>query len=344
MTRHPSHRPVYFSLLAISILSSSVQAGVARQGKDVQGTALQGARLGGAAAPASTASRSWLQGERLIGWLPRPTGRVTQGVIELVGFHGDEILALSRNGRHSWQPVRLAPADLVGMTWLEHDCQSSANACLRVVYRIVGVARDTTRNTMPRYSDNSDIWLYDIEYATTPDPRPQDWRHVCRTDHRGVASGLFVDGRYGPDGSWRSGGYTFACTDGVIAKCARSWGYKPWARLPSSLQRVIDMRPLHLACTRAARADYCGDGRSHTRDGTAIDLFDIHGFNVWDAPPDFSEEAGFSRAGATWVTRPRVAEDDGDTSAVPTCRGSQRMDSSNDASAVLHVWSWNPQR
>ena len=56
--------------------------------------------------------------------------------------------------------------------------------------------------------------------------------------------------------------FSVTCTSGVIGKCVRA-GYKPW-------KTAADGRPMwdyHQACTRLIRADYCGDGRTHTRDG-----------------------------------------------------------------------------
>jgi hypothetical protein len=69
---------------------------------------------------------------------------------------------------------------------------------------------------------------------------------------------------------------TFACRHAVLAKCVE-WGYVPWSTAkvckgPSCT--VISLRDHHQACTRMARADYCGDGRSYTFNGTPIDLFD----------------------------------------------------------------------
>jgi hypothetical protein len=47
---------------------------------------------------------------------------------------------------------------------------------------------------------------------------------------------------------------TFACRGAVLARCVES-GYRPWA--PRGADR-------HQACTRMVRADYCGDGSTHT--------------------------------------------------------------------------------
>ena len=36
----------------------------------------------------------------------------------------------------------------------------------------------------------------------------------------------------------------------------------------------MSLASYHQACTRMARADYCGDGTSHTQDGTWIEYYD----------------------------------------------------------------------
>jgi hypothetical protein len=65
--------------------------------------------------------------------------------------------------------------------------------------------------------------------------------------------------------------FAFACRSGVSAKCYK-WGYMPWLQpdpaQPSQLTQV------HWACTRAARADYCGDGTSHTLQDTPVNIWD----------------------------------------------------------------------
>jgi len=100
--------------------------------------------------------------------------------------------------------------------------------------------------------------------------------------------------------------FTFACENGAIAKCV-NWGYKPWAKKGGS-----SLAALHQACTRMARADYCGDGRSHTREDNLIDMYD--GLSVltrttessatWDAKRAFFE-AAWSTEGATCLSRTR---------------------------------------
>lgn len=57
--------------------------------------------------------------------------------------------------------------------------------------------------------------------------------------------------------------FTLACSGTVVAKCINQWGYAPWE----------DPERFH-ACTRMGRADYAGDGKAHTVDGTMIDIHD----------------------------------------------------------------------
>ena len=97
--------------------------------------------------------------------------------------------------------------------------------------------------------------------------------------------------------------FTFGCTTGVVAKCYR-WGYRPW------VTGYGDLATVHWICTRVARADYCGNGVTHTRDNTLI--------NVWDnlpapgpiqaqgqTPTGMLFEAGWSTGGAVCLSHAR---------------------------------------
>jgi hypothetical protein len=97
--------------------------------------------------------------------------------------------------------------------------------------------------------------------------------------------------------------FTFGCTTGVIAKCYR-WGYRPW------VSGYGDLVTTHQICTRMARADYCGNGTTHTHDNTMI--------NAWDnlpspgpimhhttPPTGMVFEAGWSTSGAVCLSHQR---------------------------------------
>ncbi|RKH48784.1 ADYC domain-containing protein [Corallococcus llansteffanensis] len=62
-------------------------------------------------------------------------------------------------------------------------------------------------------------------------------------------------------------GKPFFVGGGVIAKCI-DWGYAPWAGATSTSDTIA--REYHQLCTRMAVADYCGEGRSNTLDGTPL--------------------------------------------------------------------------
>jgi len=92
----------------------------------------------------------------------------------------------------------------------------------------------------------------------------------------------------------------FVCSSGAIVKCIR-WGYRPSRpAAPGSARQV-----LHDACVRMVRADYGGDGRTATRDGTRIQFCDRLGVNPCSGERG-ALEAAWSPGGASCVARPRV--------------------------------------
>ncbi|WP_428265041.1 ADYC domain-containing protein [Haliangium sp.] len=272
----------------------------------------------------------WLEGERL-------RGRLEGGrLVEITTFAGETVHARRFEATTAhWTSLRLHPSELVGLRWSESRCRE--NACTRRWFRIAAVARDHSQNTMPAHGSNRDVWLYRVESASSPNPKT--WQPVCTRTPGDTDMGIFVPGRWAHDGSWHAGGYTFSCARGVIAKCARTWGYKPWRTLALPEQGSVALRPLHLACVRAARADYCGDGVSHTRDGVRIGLSDRYSLNP-TAPPGARIESRFDEAGAVHVFRARVLAlaPSCDQIAAPTAVGPPRP-SRQTLPALLEVWN-----
>jgi hypothetical protein len=117
---------------------------------------------------------------------------------------------------------------------------------------------------------------------------------LCAPDAAGRSRGFPV-----PDGR---GGFELTCTSGAIGKCVRS-GYRPWEERPGG----APLRALHQACVRMMRADYGGDGRTHTRDGTVINVCDRHGIRTCRKDMPLVFEAAWGPEGATCVARPRIA-------------------------------------
>lgn len=157
------------------------------------------------------------------------------------------------------KPRRRAAADLVGTRF-----DATLVDGKTVAMRITGVVRHKKLSDGPppgpRHSD------YVIQYKSG-----NRWAPLCPSE---APAAMLVSGSFGhaPDGR-PNGDYdptrthlTFACRDGVAAKC-QGWGYWSW-----NPKRAAYFQ----ACTRMARADYCGNGRSRTVDETMINYLDLH--------------------------------------------------------------------
>lgn len=140
------------------------------------------------------------------------------------------------------------------------------------------------------YSVAGDVSSYQASY--TVDGAEQGWTSVCTSG----GSAVLLSGTWNADGSRTSSDtvVTFACPGGALAKCV-DFGYAPWRS-----QDGTSLAPYHQACTRAIRADYCGDGTSFTQDGNMINLYDVIG--VQTDTVDWTPEAEWSEDGARCVS------------------------------------------
>ena len=270
--------------------------------KTMQGTSLQGLNATDALARPEGGS-SWLQGSRF-------TGRLADGrSVEVTEFAGPlvhvQLRAAPREDDEMGesQPITLLATEFVGTTWIETRCDESE--CTQLMFRIADVRQDRSQNTMPDFSSNDDVWQYLVEYMSLDDRVPS-WRNVCDSDELG----LFVSAQWLPNGEVRTAGYTFSCQRGVIDKCGRQLGYKWWKTLDApgyNAFEPIDLQPLHTACTRAARAEYCGDFVSYTENGIAVDIFDTYGLNRYEAIEGFALESTWTEYRAARINHARVA-------------------------------------
>lgn len=163
-------------------------------------------------------------------------------------------------------------------------------------FRIDAVAPD------PRDHDG-DVFLYGVSILGT-DAR---WRPYCLPDPEGRRAAIPVQGSWSADGEPQpqSDLITFACTRGAIGKCIR-FGYKPWKTIGDT-----SLQAYHAACVRMVRADYCGDNRPHTVDGTWIDMWDGLGIQTREDSADRPEvfEAAWAPSGAAYLNIPRWSDD-----------------------------------
>ena len=152
---------------------------------------------------------------------------------------------------------------------------------------------------------DGDVRLYRVSMHDQTSDR---WRPYCLPDIEGRAVAIPVQGSWTATGEPepRPHAITFACTSGAIAKCIR-FGYKPWA-----MHNGVSLAPYHAACMRMVRADYCGDGRPHTVDGTRINIWDELGIQSRDQelayPPEVFE-AAWGPKGAVYLNLPRWSDD-----------------------------------
>jgi hypothetical protein len=181
--------------------------------------------------------------------------------------------------------VQLLSSDGVSSVRLDANGSRLVNAAgIAVSGQLIAITRDGQRLSITAQpgAERGGLVAYDVAVGGTP---------VCATDEHGA----FVTGSWDERGALRPGqAVTFACDSGVIAKCAR-WGYVP--------ERVGS--ELHETCTRLARADYCGDGESHTLDGTLINVYDRLQIQQSDPSSKLSFEAAWGPSGAACVNEPR---------------------------------------
>ncbi|MFK0687590.1 ADYC domain-containing protein [Mesorhizobium sp. IMUNJ 23033] len=155
--------------------------------------------------------------------------------------------------------------------------------------------------TDPRNPDGA-IMLYTM---STRDAATGGWRNICEPDIEGRRMGFPLAGTWTQDGRHvpSDTAFSITCTGGAQAKCAR-FGYRPW-------EKLLDGTPLwdhHQACTRMIRADYCGDGIGHTRNGTPIVIYDRNGIQQDEAAPGMAFEAAWGVDGALCVSRTRIPD------------------------------------
>lgn len=148
------------------------------------------------------------------------------------------------------------------------------------------------------------------------------WEPLC-LDHLGLPTeAILIDDVWDPATGNRvlprpAGVATFACRDAALAKCVE-WGYRPWHSLDG-----IPLSDYHQACTRAVRADYCGDGVSHTADGVLIHILDELGIQDVELNALYAIEAEWGPNGARCLNEANTRLPDPQYACAPkACGGS----------------------
>jgi hypothetical protein len=267
------------------LTSTTEQSSVKRQGMQMQGMQMQGMQMQGMQMQGMRLDTATLSGDSL------RRVRVVKG--ELFADRGSNTLRGTQ---------------LIGAR-LQADVRNIAvNPPTSAVaqYRITDIDREDDRYDP---TDTGNTYVYTLEQFV---PDDNTWRPACPADEDGRRVAIPIAAIWNERGSRIESStlFTFGCTTGVIAKCYR-WGYRPW------VTGYGDLVSMHQTCTRVARADYCGIGVSHTREGTRI--------NIWDRLPNpgpiqrhgllpplgFIFEAGWNTDGAVCMSLGRWVLDDG---------------------------------
>ncbi|HEY0134223.1 MAG TPA: ADYC domain-containing protein [Nannocystis sp.] len=123
---------------------------------------------------------------------------------------------------------------------------------------------------------DGDVYFYKV---TVHDPDTDTWTSLCRDSYGEPIEAIALKHHWNPNTGARVDdpvAVTLACRGAALAKCVE-WGYRPWATVESCDDGVctqVNLTDHHQACTRMARADYCGDGVPHTLNNTPIDIYD----------------------------------------------------------------------
>lgn len=186
-------------------------------------------------------------------------------------------------------------------------------------------------------SDQTDRLLF--YQFSIQNPKTGKWENLCKPDREGRRLGFPMTGYWDERGRHvrSANDFSITCTGGTIGKCVLM-GYLPWNQSAGG----SDPWKLHQACVRMMRADYCGNGNPHTRDGTLIEIWDREGIQVDTSVPDLTFEAAWNENGAVCLERTRISEVTSEEEILAECPeelegriGTQRCRESFDDPSVL---------
>ena len=321
--------PIGLFLLAIP---AGAIAGIQVQGIQVQGIQVQGIQVQGIQVQGIQVQGIQVQGIQVQGI--QVQGIQVQGIqVQGVSVMGNDLLSTDFKGRDIGSvEIRGATAGVktitthvltniptmssgpgnyisvgggsaVGYYAVAHMLDAHGAAAEDLELYIAGEQKDPIPNLFHRYEeqDNQDE-LYVVYYFHK---WSGEWLSLCPYNPAtGSASAMAI-----PEDPGHPDKFIFACTaSGVASKCARNWGYRPWAEtqayefnaaanggLGAWQLNTLPLREYYNICKNAAQASYCQDGRSYTKNGTQVDLFDLQQIiwpnaieNPWSASNDTS--------------------------------------------------------
>ena len=304
--------PRYLSAQGISAQGISAQGisaqGISAQGISAQGISAQGLCAQGISAQGISAQGIAAQGVSLLGTdiVSTDFKGVDIGSVEIKGTTSDSAVVpveLTANPGMSTgfgSYISVGGETAVGHYAVAHLVDAAGNPAEDLDLYIASSEPDPVPNLLHDASDqnNDDTTLYMPFFFNHSSGQ---WASLCPYhDLTGGATAMAI-----AEDPATPSKFILACTaTGVAAKCARIWGFRPWRDDPTWffddgsgdwVQSDYDFKPFYDACKIAARAAYCQDRQSFTKNGTLVDLFDTRQFvwpnsiqNPWSALDDDS--------------------------------------------------------
>ena len=207
-------------------------------------------------------------------------GTTTNGIsVNGISVNGISVNGVSVSGTQM-TGVDATGTTLTGDDWVGASLTAQLTNGSRLALRI-----DATQ-VLP--APNDDIRTFSISY-----PSNDGWKPLCTTT---TNEAIVFPGTWNLATvvhQWTPNMFSLGCRGATFAKCVEL-GYKG--------DDLIDS--YHAACIRAIRADYCGDGQSHTITGTQINIYDKLGTQV--DTQNWSLESNWTPDGATCIHTARV--------------------------------------
>ena len=238
---------------------------LAENGMESNGAKLNGAKLNGAK----------LNGAKLNGVTLNAVERLGSAITGL-SFTGGSLLSAFDQGTQSTR-IGAELADTILMVNLD---------------ALGGVKRVKIKSVV-QSAVQAGVYFYTVQSEVSTGV----FQTICLDGAGNPTEAIPLSKAYDPDTASRlpdTDALTWACRGAALAK-AIEWGYVPWTSAA--------MEDAHEAAVRMIRADYCGDGVTHTTNGNTIDVADKWGIQTPDTNWDI--EAKWGPNGAVCLNTPR---------------------------------------
>ncbi|HNK45046.1 MAG TPA: ADYC domain-containing protein [Pseudomonadota bacterium] len=302
-------------------LNDSSLNGTGLNGTGLNGTGLNGTGVTGLSLSSVTYNGTGLNGTGLNGTGLNGTG------LNGIGLNGSELF-IAVNAQ-----TILRGATVVGTEFHYKYQAPGSSTAAQFTVRIDAASIDP--NAKIPSGQTNDVWIYKLVVRQDGMTPPSEWSSLCYTEQGAPDTALLLSNRWDQTTGNRIDTptfITFACRDFALGKCARM-GYRPWAKSSSctgsgSNRKCSDVALVdhHQSCVRMMRADYCGNGKSYTVNGTLIDIYDYLNPPIQVPETDWDIEARWTPTGAICINEPRHPELVGKWRR-PDCNGDGKPDS-----------------